>query len=615
MSASPLPPLARYPLLRCLAIYRSMPLLVGATLLLFVAVNAGLACQQWLLGLAVNDVTQGRAVQRLADGTLDHGPALRWLALLSGVALARALLLYAVTLASQQCNQRLLTTLRMRIFSHLQQLPLAYHWRHGMGELVSLTTRDADKVRDAMITFWRQGVDTVLVLIAVLGLLSWYHPALGLVPLLLSMAALALLLYQAGHLVRLDRATGAAYDRVNQDISEGVTGVRVIKSFVLERQRSERFAREVAQFSAQARRALAYATSRVPLPQTVVAMGHVWIMLYGALLVERGQLDLGQLTAALLLATMLVFRLEGVGRAMQAWSDARASAARIWELLDAPLARASGGGRLPPGPLGCRLTQVTLGVPGGGKRILDDCSLTLKPCEVVALVGATGAGKSMLAHLLPGLLQPDSGTLELGADHSGWHDADSLDLETLRRRVHVVPQESFLFSDTVAANLRIAAPHATDTDLQRALAQASAADIVAGLEHGLETRLGERGTTLSGGQRQRLCLARALLAAPDLLVLDDATSALDAVTEQRVLSALRNATMARPAPLPMAAMGGRDRPTLLLIASKLSTVLHAERVVLLDGGRIAASGTHAQLARSHRAYRELLGMDGEGGHD
>jgi ABC-type multidrug transport system fused ATPase/permease subunit len=599
VSAATIAPVTRYPLLRCLAIYRTMPLLASATVLLFVAVNAGLACQQWLLGRVVHEVTQGRAVLRLADGTLDNAPALRWLLLLGGVALARALLLYAVALASQQCNQRLLTQLRARIFSHIQQLPLAYHWRHGMGELVSLTTRDADKVRDAMITFWRQGVDTVLVLVAVLGLLCWYHPALGLVPFVLSMVALALLLRQAGHLVRLDRATGAAYDRVNQDISEAVTGVRVIKSFVLERQRNLRFARQVALFAQQARTALAYASSRVPLPQAVVAMGHVWIMLYGALLVQRGQLDLGQLTAALLLATMLVFRLEGVGRAMQAWSDARASAGRIWALLDTPLALAGGAGLLPSGPLGCRLSRVTLGAPGGGKPILDECTFAVAPGEVVALVGATGAGKSLLAHLLPRLLQPDGGTVELGSDALGWHDAATLDLPALRRRVHVLPQESFLFSDTVAANLRMAAPHASDDELQRALQLASADEIVAGLEHGLQTRLGERGTTLSGGQRQRLCLARALLAAPDLLVLDDATSALDAVTERRVLAALRSS--------------GSQR-TVLLVASKLSTVLHASRVLLLDGGRIAACGTHAQLAASEPAYRELLGLGEEAAH-
>ena len=597
---APILPVTRYPLLRCLAIYRSMPLLAGATVLLFVLVNAALVYQQWLLGQAVHDVTAGRAVLRLADGTLDHAPALRWLLLLGGVALARALMLYAVALASQQCNQRLLTQLRARIFSHIQQLQLAYHWRQGMGELVNRTTRDADKVRDAMITFWRQGVDTVLVLVAVLGLLCWYHPALGLVPLLLCMAALALLLRQAGHLVRLDRATGAAYDRVSQDIAEGVTGVRVIKSFVLEQQRSTRFAGEVALFARQARAALAYASSRVPLPQAVVAMGHVWIMLYGALLVERGQLNLGQLTAALLLATMLVFRLEGVGRAMQAWSDARASAGRIWELLDTPLALAGGAGQLPPGPLGCRLARVALAAPGGGKLILDDCSFTIAPGETVALVGATGAGKSMLAHLLPRLLQPDGGSVHLGSDAMGWHDAAGLDLPALRRRVHVLPQESFLFSDTVAANLRMAAPEASDAELRRALQLASAGEIVAGLEHGMQTRLGERGTTLSGGQRQRLCLARALLAAPDLLVLDDATSALDAVTERRILGALRGEGGAR---------------TMLLVASKLSTVLHADRVLLLEGGRIAAAGTHAQLLASQPAYRELLGIAGEGGHE
>ena len=585
-----------YPLLRCLAIYRQMPFLFALTALLFVVVNAGLSLQQWLLGQAVNDVAQGRAVLRLDDGSLDYSQARHWLLVLAGVALVRGVLQYAVAISSQVSNQRLLTELRARIFAQIQQLHLAYHWQHGMGELVTRTTRDADKVRDAMVTFWRQGVETLLVVAACIGLLCWYDWLLGLVPLLLTLAGLAIFVRQTEHLVQLDREVGQAYDRVNQDLSEGISGVRVIKSFVLEAQRIDSFSLQVQAFVRHARSALAYSSSRIPVPQTVVALGHVWILIYGALLVSQNRLDLGALTASLLIATTLVFRLEGVGRAMQAFADARSSAERIWELLDVRPAIVSGHRQLPSTPLGIRLEQVALGTADGGQRILENCSLTVKPGEVVALVGVTGAGKSMLVNLLPRLLQADGGRVAVGSDEAGWCDVNDADLGELRRRVHVLPQESFLFSDTLEKNLRLGAPDASDAELHEAVRRACADEVLAGLAAGLQTRLGDRGVTLSGGQRQRLCLARALLAAPDILILDDATSALDAVTERSILSAMR-------------AHHHGSTQTLLLVASKLSTILFADRVLMLDGGRIIAAGLHQELVAGNAAYRDLLGLE------
>lgn len=587
-----------YPLLRCLAIYRRTPWLFAVTVLLFVIVNLGLAWQQWLVGRAVSDVTQGRAVARLAAGGLDASLAWHWLQVLAAVAVVRGMLQYGVAICSQLCNQTLLTELRARIFAQIQRLHLGYHWQHGIGELVTRTTRDADKVRDAMVIFWRQVLETLLVVAASIGLLCWYDPLLGLVPLLLTLAGLAVFAWQTGHLVTLDHAVGAAYDRVNQDLSEGISGVRVIKSFVLETARIDRFSTQVALFVDHARVALAYSSSRIPLPQIVVALGHVWILIYGAELVSEGRIDLGALVASLLIATALVFRLEGVARAMQAFADARASAARIWDLLDATPAVISGNLPLPQAPLGIRLDSVSVAAPGGSTRILDRCSLTVAPGEVVALVGATGTGKSTLANLLPRLLLPDAGTISVGSDSAGWLDIAHADLTALRQRVHVVPQESFLFSDTLAANLRLGAPSASLEQLRAALHLVNAVDVLEKLEHGFDTRLGDRGVTLSGGQRQRLCLARALLADPGILVLDDATSALDAVTERRILTAMRE----RHAE-------GDQRQTLLLIASKLSTILFADRVAMLSGGRIVAVGTHLELAAGYAPYRDLLGLE------
>ncbi|QQD56366.1 MULTISPECIES: ABC transporter ATP-binding protein [Pseudomonas] len=583
----------KHPLLRSLAIYREMPWRFALVAGLFVAINLGLVWQQWLIGHAVNDVSAGRAVIRHADGSLDASLGWHWLWLMLAVALGRGALQYAASVMSLVLSQELLTRLRERILAQVQSLHLGYHWQHGMGEMITRTTRDADKVRDALITFWRQVVETPLVVLATVGLLSWYNPWLGLVPLLLTVTGLWIFVLQTERLVELDRSVGAAYDRVNQDLSEGIGGVRVIKSFALEQSRIQGFSEQVAVFAGLARQALAYSSSRIPLPQAVVALGHVWILVYGAHLVAAGQLGIGELVTSLLIATTLVFRIEGIGRVMQTFADARASAERIWQLLDAPAAIRSGSATLPASPLWLRLEHVSVSAPGGGRDILHDCSLALVPGEIVALVGATGTGKSLLASLLPRLTDVSTGRVLLGNDGAGWQDIRELDLGALRQRVHVVPQESFLFAGSLAANLRLNAPDATDEQLLEALRLAAADDILLRLPHGLATPLGDRGVTLSGGQRQRLCLARALLGQPDILCLDDATSALDAISERHVLNNLRE-------------LRGT---TVLVISSKLSTILLADRVLMLADGKIAATGTHAELQHTHPHYRDLLGID------
>ncbi|UJB66143.1 ABC transporter ATP-binding protein [Acidovorax sp. YS12] len=591
--------LQRSPLLRCLALYRRTPLLFLATVALFAVLNLSLSWQQWLVGRAVNDVASGQAVTVLAGGGLDYGGPghglWHWVLVIVGVAAARGVLQYGTNVLAQTIGQRLMLTLREMILVQVQRLHLGYHLRHGMGEMVTRTTRDADKVRDAFITFWRQVVDTVFVVLAAVGLLCWYDPWLGVVALGLTLVGIALFIQQTGRLVELDRAVGEAYDRVNQDLSEGISGVRVIKSFGLEARRIGAFSAQVGVFAAQARAALWYASTRIPVPQVVVAMAHVWILAYGAWLVGQGRMGLGELTASLLIATTLVFRIEGIGRVMQAFADARSSAGRIWEMLDAQPAIVSGAGVLPAGPLGVRLDGVGLSLVAGGAAVLEDCSLAVAPGEFVAVVGGTGSGKSTLAALLPRFLDAERGSVRLGtAGGTEWLDVRMLDLPRLRQRVHLVTQETFLFSDTLGANLRMAAPDASDAQLRTALHRAALDDLLEQLPEGFDTLLGDRGVTLSGGQRQRLSLARALLARPDLLVLDDATSALDAVTERRILDGIRRTEGA---------------PTIVLVASKLSTVLQADRVVMLAGGRVVANGTHEALAARHEGYRQLMGLD------
>lgn len=582
----------RYPLLRSLAMYRHMPWRFGLTLTLFILVNASMAIQQGLVGHAIDE-----ARRIAAQPAFDPSGVWRAVALLVAIAAGRGILLYAAGYLSITASQSLLSLLRARILSQVQSLHLGFHWSHGIGELITRTTRDSDKLRDALVAFWRQTVETTLVVTASVGLLFWYNFELGIVPLLLTIVGCGIFVVQTDHLVVLDRKVSDAYDRVNQDLSEGIGGVRVIKSFRLETSRIAKFEREVAFYVDQSRRALAWCSSRIPIPQAVVALGHVWILVWGAHLVATGRIEVGGLVASLLIATTLVFRVEAIGRVMRIFADARASAARIWELLDARSVIPDGDIPLPAGAIGLRVEDLVYYAPGGTTRVLDGCNFTLRPGEIVALVGATGSGKSSLAALLPRLADPDSGTIRAGSDPEGWLDIREAPLAALRRRVHVVPQDIFLFSDTLAENLRAGAPDATEEDLREALRLASAEDILDSVPDGFETRLGDRGVTLSGGQRQRLCLARAFLSRPDILVLDDATSALDALTERRVLNNIRTLT-------------GRDGGPLsvLLITSKLSAVLQSDRVLLLAAGRIAAAGSHADLT-ADAVYRDLLGIE------
>jgi ABC-type multidrug transport system fused ATPase/permease subunit len=582
----------RDPLLRCFALYREQPWLSAAATAVLVAVNLMVPWTQHLIGAAIDDVQRGRAAVLLADGAVDLGRAWHWAAILIAVTLARSVVLYLGTVLAQVQGQTLLHSLRDRLFARVQTLDLAFHLRHGAGELITRTTRDSDKVRDAVTGGWRTLVEVTVVVLGTLGFLAWYDPLLAVVPTVLVALALAVVMRRAGHLVALDRHADEAYDAVAQDLSEGVHGVRVIKAFALEGARIRRFDGHIGLFAERTRAAARYAAIHLSGPQLLVACGHGWLLWHGAWLVAHGRLSPGGLIGALMMMQAVVFRIEALGRVFQTFADARASAGRIVELLDAEVAPRGGSRPLPAGALGLRLRGVTVR-DAGGRAVLDGLDLDLAPGGITALVGATGCGKSTLASLLPRLRDPDGGSVEVGNAH-GWVAVQDADRDALRRQVQVVPQDGFLFSDSLAGNLRLAAPGADDEELRAALVRAAAEDVLAGLPQGLASRVGERGVTLSGGQRQRVCLARAFLARPALLCIDDGTSALDAVTERRILTGLT--------------AGGA---TVLLIASKLSTLRCAARVLLMQDGRIAAAGSHDELAATCPAYRDLLGLDDE----
>ncbi len=577
---------------------RRLVVLLSLTIIGFLSMSLG----HWLFGEAVNEM-QASVRAELSDFEY---VVFSWMAIIFGFSLIRGCFLYGMGYFRVNTIQTLLHDLRERLFDRVQVMQLDWHHKHGAGELVTRTTRDCDMVRNATDASF-QLVEITTMLSGSLILLSIYHWQLAVLPFVLVVIAMFMYYKQARVMVALNRKTDDAYDEVTQDLTEGIAGVRVVKAFGLETQRLQRFGRHVDVFIEHGLRAVKYAVTRIPLPQLLVSFGHPWILVLGILLIHEGALTtfgdeafaLGNLLAALMAMTTLIFRLDGMGAAMRMIAEAIASMQRLSEVIYAE-EKIHGGERiLADGPLTVSVEGVQV-QDDKGHWILRDCNFTLKPNEIVALIGSTGSGKSILCSLLPRLKDVHAGRILITDKEGMSASVDQCDLSLLRRRVQVVPQESFLFSETIAGNVRMGNRDATDEDIWQALRDAGIADFIEGLEEGLETAVGERGMNLSGGQKQRLCLARALVGKPDVLILDDSTSALDAITEERIFTVMREQTAGA---------------SILLVTTRLSSVLLADRVLLLDEGRIAMSGKHQQLAEEHPRYRELLCLDEVSGHE
>jgi ATP-binding cassette subfamily B protein len=320
-------------------------------------------------------------------------------------------------------------------------------------------------------------------------------------------------------------------------------------------------------------------------------LGLIAVLWLGGRRVISGDLSLGSFVAFNAYIAMLVWPLRVLGQRVTTLQKALGASARITEVLDAepqlrdprhpePLERPVRGD--------VRLSGVQFGHEGG-HPVLDGLDLHVAPGESVALVGATGSGKSTVAGLLARLYDPDAGSVSLDG-----HDVRQLRIADVRGAVALVFEETFLFTDTVRENIRFARPDAGDEDVERAAELAGAAGFIADLPDGYGTLLGERGFSLSGGQRQRVAIARAILADPAVLVLDDATSAVDATKEHEIRAALTTV------------MSGR---TTLVIAHRPATIALADRVAVLEGGRIVEQGTHAELLRRSLRYRALLALE------
>lgn len=531
-----------------------------------------------------------------------------------------ALLGVALTLALAVAGRRIFAGVgyadiqadhRRAVTRQYLRLPMSWHRRHPTGQLLANASSDVEAATGVFNPLpFALGV-VVMIGVAAGALLSvdgWLAlTALGVLPL----AVLANVVFQRAMSPAVTRAQQLRAE-VSDVAHESFEAALLVKSLGTEDREERRFAERA--------RTLREANIRVgrvravfdPVIELLPSLGTLLVLLVGTVRVAAGAVDTGDVVSAAYLLTIMAVPVRAFGWVLGELPRGLVGYDRIARVLDAPGTMPPGTTPLPPAPTGARLTLEGVGVlvPGedGPQPLLHDVDLELAPGRTVALVGVTGSGKTTLVSLLARLRDPDEGTVRLdGVDLRDVRPAD------LAAQVALVPQHAFVFEDTVRSNVTLADaddPDAPDDDaVWEALRLARVDGVVRALPGGLDAPLGERGANLSGGQRQRLVIARALVRRPRLLVLDDATSAVDPRVEQSILTGLRRGGGSRGSSGDAAngpgAPGAPGVPTVLMVAYRMSSVLLADEVVHLEGGRVADRGTHAELLARDPGYREL----------
>ena len=537
------------------------------------------------------------AAPLMVKNAIDHGvltknprTLLIWLGALLGVGLLEMSAGAVRHLYAIRNRARSDARVRDAIFAHALRLDASYHDRVGPGELMSRASSDSEHVARMMDSIGHTigYVLTVFAVAIVLLFLDWRLALVVLIPLpLISIAGWAYSRRYHARTERLQERWGEAATLVEETVS----GIRVVKGLGAGGPLAAEFRRRSRSIVDRALDIARLDAVFMPTLEFLPMLGLIAVLWLGGRRVINGDLSLGSFVAFNAYIAMLVWPLRVLGQRVTTLQKAVGASARISEVLDAePQLRDPRHPEVLERPVRgeVRLTGVQFGHEDG-HPVLDGLDLHVAPGESLALVGATGSGKSTVAGLLARLYDPDLGVVSLDG-----HDVRELRIADVRGAVALVFEETFLFTDTVRENIRFARPDAHDDDVERAAELAGAAGFIGDLPDSYDTLLGERGFSLSGGQRQRVAIARAILADPAVLVLDDATSAVDATKEHEIRAALTTVMSAR---------------TTLVIAHRPATIALADRVAVLEGGRIVEQGTHAELLRRSPRYRALLALE------
>jgi ATP-binding cassette subfamily B protein len=550
--------------------------------------TGALAVVSQALGLVVPWLT-GQVVD---DAVTNHDHRRLWLlvGVIVVVGTVKAIVMVARRLLAGNLSLDVEYDLRTSVYRHLLTLEQHYHDDHQTGQLLSRATADVTAIRVFLgygLIFMTQYVALVA---AVIALLIWTSPTLALASFVLA----PLMVWMSARYSRRSfpvlRDVQQRVADVTTQAEEAIVGVRVIKAFAQEDREVDRFrSRSEAVFHRQVDATRLQSTYQ-PLLDLVPQLGVAIVLFAGGLAVANGSLTIGGFFQFNLYLGMLVMPLRMVGMWVGQVQRAVASGSRVFELLDTEPTLHSPA-QPTPLPLGggeVRFEGVRFGYDPE-RPILHEIDLELREGRTLALIGRTGSGKSTLAALIPRLYDVQAGRVLVDGV-----DVRELDVGELRRSVATVSQDTFLFSASVRDNIAFARPEASDAEVEQAARRAQAHDFVRALPKGYDTVIGERGLTLSGGQRQRIAIARALVADPRILILDDATASVDATTEARIRIALREA------------MAGR---TTLIIAHRLSTLALADEIAVLDHGRVVSRGTHDEIVGNSPVYDEIWNHD------
>jgi ABC-type multidrug transport system fused ATPase/permease subunit len=540
----------------------------------------------WLaMGMTVLiPLLSGAAVNAIKDEQRDDILPLVLALLAAGI--LRLLLTVGRRLIAGKVSLAVEFDLRQRFYEHLQKLELGFFDSQQTGQLMSRATVDLQSIRFFLgygLIWVSQSALTILFAAAAMFVLD---PVLA----LLALAPVPFLVATA---TRYSRRNRPAEQEVQQRIGEvtasaeeSVSGIRIVKAFARERHVLDRFRHSVNRVFEQSMVSTRLQAFYTPLMGFLPNLGLAAVLLVGGMQVIHGHTNIGHLTAFYLYVVMLSGPVRWLGMSLSMAQRAVASGNRMFEILDREPSMESppGAPPLPEGRGRVSLQRVTLRYDGS-EPALTGIDLEVEPGRTIALVGPTASGKTSLVGLLARLYDPSEGRVVIdGAD------IKDIDLASLRREIAFVADDSFLFSDTVAANVAYARPDAGTEEIEAAARRAQAHGFITALPEGYDTIIGERGLTLSGGQRQRVAIARALLAEPRILILDDATSSVDARTEAQIKAGLREA------------MEGR---TTFIVAHRLSTISLADEIVVMDRGRIVDRGTHEELLERCPLYEEI----------
>ena len=504
---------------------------------------------------------------------------------LLGVTLVKGVLNYFEGTLSEVASQNVAFDLRNAIQKKLTQLSFSFHDQSETGELLSRAVQDVERIRFLTGRATIRIMDGVLLLVVTAIILLVMDWKLG----LLVLATMPVLVYRALHFGSRFRPLSLLVQkqlaRLTTTVEQNLRGMREVKAYVQEDAEIARFDYENNHWFDLSAKSAQMQAVNLPLLFLIANMGTVAIILYGGSQVIAGQLTIGEIIAFITYLGQLIEPVRRLGMIIPAVAIAGSSAERIFDTLDTVSEVRDEPGAVPLGQLQGNVVFEHVSFSYGAKKVLNDIDFSVKAGQTVALLGSTGSGKSTIISLIPRFYDPTQGRILVDGC-----DIRKATLHSLRSQIGIVMQDATLFAGSIRDNIAFGSETATEEDILNAAQAAQAHEFIIRSPQGYATRIGERGVTLSGGQRQRLAIARALLLDPKILILDDATASVDAETEHLIQLAFQNLIHGR---------------TTFVIAHRLSTVRNADVIMVMEKGRISASGTHETLMNSSRLYSEI----------